>query len=303
MAGGRTALLHQHVPYPFHITRPFHLHPASPELATLYLQSASGGLYAGDDLSLALHVGQGAAAHVTTQSATIVHACHDAPARLAVAATVEPGGFLALVPDPLVLFPAADIATVTELTVHQGARVIFSDAASLHDPQGKNRPFRRFHGAITVRDHAGNIRLSERGGIDGEALGGPGVLGSWRAWGLLLVLAPAALLPDPAALEAAAEAAGCLAAATTPPHGSGVSASAARSGRRHARALPVSPGGGRRWDLLPAAGWPPAESSNGNWWASTCQAVVSQKLGVNEERTVLRKPYEPVGLLPAQPDL
>jgi urease accessory protein len=81
LAGGRTALLHQHVPYPFHITRPFHLHPASPELATLYLQSASGGLYAGDDLSLALHVGQGAAAHVTTQSATIVHACHARPAR------------------------------------------------------------------------------------------------------------------------------------------------------------------------------------------------------------------------------
>ena len=222
VAGGRTALLHQHVPYPFHITRPFHLHPARPELATLYLQSASGGLYAGDDLSLALHVGQGAAAHVTTQSATIVHACHDAPARLAVGATVEPGGFLALVPDPLVLFPAADIATVTELTVHQGARVIFSDAASLHDPQGKNRPFRRFHGAITVRDHTGNIRLSERGGIDGEALGGPGVLGSWRAWGMLLVLAPAELLPDPGALEAAAEAAGCLAAATTPPHGLGL---------------------------------------------------------------------------------
>ena len=173
VAGGRTAVLHQHVPYPFHITRPFHLDPARPELATLYLQSASGGLYAGDDLSLVLHVGQGAAAHVTTQSATIVHACHDATARLAVAATVEPGGFLALLPDPLVLFPAADIATVTQLTVHQGARVIFSDAASLHDPHGANRPFRRFHGAITVRDHAGNIRVSERGGIDGEALGAP----------------------------------------------------------------------------------------------------------------------------------
>lgn len=222
LAGGQTTLLHQHVPYPFHITRPFHLHPASPKLATLYLQSASGGLYAGDDLCLALHVGQGATAHVTTQSATIVHACDDAPARLAVAATVEPGGFLALVPDPLVLFPAANIATSTNLTMHQDARVIFSDAASLHDPQGQNRPFQRFHGNITVRDHAGNIRLSECGGIDGDALTGPGVLGSWRAWGLLLVLAPAALLPDPATLEAAAEAAGCLAAATTPPHALGL---------------------------------------------------------------------------------
>jgi urease accessory protein len=222
VAGARTTLVRQHVPYPFHITRPFYLHPASPGLATLYLQSASGGLYAADDLSLALHVGLGASAHVTTQSATIVHACHDAPARLAVEANIEPGGFLALVPDPLVLFPAADITTVTQLTVHPGACVIFSDAASLHDPQGKNRPFQRYHSTITVRDHAGNIRISERGGIDGQALAGPGVLGSWRAWGLLLVLAAPALLPDPKALEAGAQAAGCLAAATTPPHALGL---------------------------------------------------------------------------------
>jgi urease accessory protein len=42
--GGRTVLVHQHVPYPFHVTRAFHLDPSRPDLATLYLQSASGGL-------------------------------------------------------------------------------------------------------------------------------------------------------------------------------------------------------------------------------------------------------------------
>jgi urease accessory protein len=215
-------LLRQHVPYPFHVTRPFHLQPARPDLATLYLQSASGGIYAGDDLSLALHVGQGAAAHVTTQSATIVHECRDAPARLTTSATVEPDGFLALVPDPLVLFPGADVATVTDLTLHGGARALLADAASLHDPLGEDRPFRRFRGAVSVRDATGIVRLSDRGGINGAALRGPGVLGSWRAWGLLLALGPAALLPSPEALEAAAEAAGCLAAASAAPNGLGL---------------------------------------------------------------------------------
>ena len=222
MAGGRTTLLHQRVPYPFHITRPFHLHPARPDLATLYLQSASGGLYTGDDLSLTLHVGRDAAAHVTTQSATIVHACRTAPARLTLTATVEPNGFLALLPDPLVLFPDADITVRTDLTLHAGAHVILVDAASLHDPSGEDRPFRRFHGAITVRDAAGAISMSDRGGVEGAALHGAGVLGPWRAWGLLLVLAPAPLLPDPATLEAVAEAAGCLAGASAAPHGIGL---------------------------------------------------------------------------------
>ncbi len=222
MAGGRTTLLRQNVPYPFHITRPFHLHPARPDLATLYLQSASGGLYAGDDLSLALHVGRAAAAHVTTQSATIVHACRTAPARLTLTATVEPDGFLALLPDPLVLFPDADITTRTDLTLHEGAQVILADAASLHDPSGEDRPFRHFHGATTIRDATGAIRLSDRGGIDGASLHGAAVLGPWRAWGLLLVLAPAPLLPDPATVEAATEAAGCLAGASAAPGGLGL---------------------------------------------------------------------------------
>jgi len=222
VAGGRTVLLDQHVPYPFHITRPFHLHPARPELATLYLQSASGGVYAGDDLSMALHVADGAAAHVTTQSATIVHDCRDTPARLAVTATVGQYGFLALLPDPLVLFPGAELATATDLTLHEDGRAILADAASLHDPRGEGRPFRRFHGAITVRDAAGAVQLSDRGGVDGVALGGAGVLGRWRAWGLLLVLGPVPLLPDAAALEAAAGVAGCLAGASAAPSGLGL---------------------------------------------------------------------------------
>jgi urease accessory protein len=223
VAGGRTMLLHQQVPYPFHITRPFHLHPARPDLATLYLQSASGGLYAGDDMSLALHVGPRAAAHVTTQSATIVHDCRSAPARLTMTATAEPHALLALTPDPLVLFPGADVAVATDLILHDGARVILADAASLHDPAGENRPFRRFHGAITVRDPSGAVRLSDRGSIDGASLHNAGVLGPWRAWGLLLILAPPALLPDPIALEAAARSAGCLAAASTTPNQLGLS--------------------------------------------------------------------------------
>lgn len=222
MAGGRTVLRDQYVPYPFHITRPFHANPDRPDLATLYLQSASGGVYAGDDLSLTLAVGQGAAAHVTTQSATIVHECRDRPARLATTAVVEAGGFLALLPDPLVLFPGAEVAASLDVTLHAGARAILADAAAPFDPRGEGRRFRRFHGAIAVRDASGALLLSDRGGIDGAALTGAGVLGSWRAWGVLLVLGPAELLPDPAAMEAAADAAGCYAGASVAPGGLGL---------------------------------------------------------------------------------
>ncbi len=50
--GGRTFLKEQRTPYPFHTTRPHYLDADRPDLATLYLQSASGGLYRGDRLEL-----------------------------------------------------------------------------------------------------------------------------------------------------------------------------------------------------------------------------------------------------------
>ena len=61
LAGGRTILRRQHVGYPFHITRAFQLDRMRPDLATLYLQSTSGGLYAADRLALDVTVGAGAA--------------------------------------------------------------------------------------------------------------------------------------------------------------------------------------------------------------------------------------------------
>src|SRR5277367_3978476 len=73
LAGGRTVLRRQQAGYPFHITRTFQLDPKRPDLATLYLQSASGGFYAGDRLKFDLTVGQGAALHLTTQASTVVH--------------------------------------------------------------------------------------------------------------------------------------------------------------------------------------------------------------------------------------
>src|SRR3981081_1957493 len=73
LAGGRTVLRRQHVGYPFHITRAFQLDKMRPDLATLYVQSTSGGLYAADRLALDLVVGTGAALNLTTQASTVVH--------------------------------------------------------------------------------------------------------------------------------------------------------------------------------------------------------------------------------------
>lgn len=247
VGGGRTVLARQHVPYPVHVTRPFRLDAALPGLATLYLQSASGGLYRGDDVGLEVDVGAAAAVHLTTQAATVVHDGRRVGARQRTAIRVGEGGFAAFTPDPLVLFPGAWLESRTEITLDGGAAAIVAEGICRHDPAGGDAPFDRFEATTIVRDASGRVLVADRGGVDGADLtGAASPLGPWRAFGTCLVLVgrssevpgggssptgAAFLSPMLAArlspmlsagLEAAASDRGCLAGASTLPNGAGL---------------------------------------------------------------------------------
>ncbi len=208
-------LVRQHVPYPLHVTRPFQLDLVRPDLATLYLQSAAGGLYRGDDLALCITVKAGAAAHVTTQAATMVHDTGAQPARQRAELKVENGGFLAYTPDPLVLFPGATLLNETRVTLAAGGHAILADGFAWHDPAGAHRPFGTLTQILEISDESGRTLVREEGELCGTAfldVGSP--LGPFRAAGSLVVLAPAGVLPSLADLQEAADAAGCLSGAS-----------------------------------------------------------------------------------------
>jgi urease accessory protein len=217
--GGRTVLAHQHVPYPFHVTRAFHLDRPRPDLATLYLQSASGGLYRGDLLMLDIDVASGAAAHVTTQAATVVHDTRERCATQLTRLRVAAGSFAAVVPEALVLFPGAAIDSRMEVKLEQGARAILAEGFAHHDPAGEDRPFARVALSTVVRDANDRVVLSDRGAISGSAFfGAASPAGSCRATGMLFALGPGAEGLDAAALEHRLAAAGCLAGVSRAPH-------------------------------------------------------------------------------------
>ena len=221
--GGRTVLARQRVPYPFHATRTFYLDQARPELATLYLQSAAGGLYRGDRVALSITAAPGSAAHVTTQAATIVHRTHDFPVEQANRIEIGESAFLALTPDPLVLFPGAAIACTTEITLAASGRAILTDGLSHHDPRGRGDPFERYSNAVVVRDAAGRILLNDRGSITGEAMFAPSSpLGSYRAVGTIFVLGHGAERCDADFFEKRLAACGCIAGFSKLPHDAGI---------------------------------------------------------------------------------
>lgn len=221
--GGRTILSRQYVPYPFHATRPFYLDRKRPDLATLYLQSASGGIYRGDRLSLTLAVGTAAAAHVTTQASTIVHRTDAAPAMQRCRIAVASDGIAAVTFDPLVLFPGAAISTATEITLAETAHAIVTDGFGWHDPDGDSRPFDCYRGALEVRDVYGTVLMAERGSLAGEYFSAPSSpLGRYRAVGTLLILGPRATACDAALIEHRIADCGAIAGISRLPNDCGV---------------------------------------------------------------------------------
>ncbi len=220
LAGGRTTLRRQRVGYPMHVTRGFYLDAARPDLLTLYLQSASGGLYAGDRLALEISVGERAAFHLTTQAATVVHEGREAGSRQRQSIRVESGAFCALGSDPYVLFPGAHLELETAATVADDAVLFLADGFAIHDPRNAGRAFAQFASRLRISRPDGRLLLQDIGRIGGNELRN-GSVGGMAAAATILMIAPADRLPRMAALEEAADRLGCLAGASLAPNGAG----------------------------------------------------------------------------------
>jgi urease accessory protein len=223
LAGGRTVLRRQHVGYPFHITRAFQLDRARPDLATLYLQSASGGLYAADRLKLDLVVGAGAALHLTTQASTVVHDGRTQGSTMCHSVAVKDGAFCAIISDPYVLFPGASLHIATTATVATDATLIMAEGFPAHDPHRHGGTFTQFSTDTRIIGANGRPVVSDRGSVRGDdPAANCGALGGMTAAGSVLMIAPPDRLADIAAIEAAADACGCLAGVTAAPNGAGL---------------------------------------------------------------------------------
>lgn len=221
--GGTTVLSRQVVPYPFHITRPFRLYPDRPDIATLYLQSASGGLYRDDRLNLDITARPGSRTHVTTQSATVVHDTDAFAARQETRLAIASDAVLALHPDPMILFPGAALELDTHVVLGTDARAILSEGFTSHDPKGEGRTFSRIALSLRIETEAGRVLMTERSRLDGASIAGAASpLGGYAAYGSMMILGPVECLPRIEALQGTADASGCLCGVSPLPNTAGL---------------------------------------------------------------------------------
>lgn len=189
---GRTFIRRQFAAYPFHVCRPHHFAGDPADMATLYLQSLSGGIYEGERLSLAITGEPGTQAHVTTQASTIVHSMETGKAESAVSIDAQDGTLIEYLPDPLILFPRARLSSVAKVRRHNDATVICADAFLTHDPESMDRPFDHLDSRLDVEDSDGCLLARDRFVVTGEMFQAHRSTGreNYGALATLMVLSP-----------------------------------------------------------------------------------------------------------------
>jgi urease accessory protein len=189
-ADGGTFLSSQSAPYPFHICRPFYLAGDAPGMATVYLQSCAGGIFESDRLEIELQAEQGAQAHVTTSASTIVHGMPVGYATQRVTLNAAANSTLEFLPDPLILFPNARLASRVRVRLAEDATVLLADAFVLHDPAAQDQSFDWLHNEITIEDDAGKMLVVDRVHASGAIIAERclGVTGEYAAQGSFYAL-------------------------------------------------------------------------------------------------------------------
>ncbi len=117
--GARIAHLYQHSPLRLLFPRPA---AGDPFLAAL--ANTAGGVAGGDRLRLAVTVGEGAAALVTTQAAEKIYRSLGADSRIDTVLTVAPGAWLEWAPQEAILFDGARLRRSLTAEVAPGARLL-----------------------------------------------------------------------------------------------------------------------------------------------------------------------------------
>ena len=177
---GRTRLAHSRTRPPLLVQQALYPDEAVPDMAYVFLANPTGGLLQNDRHRIAVSVGAGARAHVTTQSATKVYTMTGGVAEQRVRLDVASDGYLEYLPDPLIPYRDASLEQEIEIACEPGGALLFSDVITPgRVAMGESFRFRRISNRLTVLGRDGRPAYLEAFDLDprGGDLTGIGVLG------------------------------------------------------------------------------------------------------------------------------
>ena len=125
--GDRTVLAGLESRTPYLAQRALHCDEALPDMAWLFTITTAGCILQGDRMALEVTLGPGARAHVTTQSATKIHAMDTNYAQQTQSFTLGAGAYLEYLPDPLIPHREARFASETRIVLDPTASLLCAE--------------------------------------------------------------------------------------------------------------------------------------------------------------------------------
>lgn len=125
--GRRTILSEMDRRVPFLVQKGLYWDEGLPDMPCVMIITTTGCVVQGDRMALQIRVGKNARAHVTTQSATKVHMMSSNYAAQLQEITVEDGGYLEYLPDPVIPHRTARFLTDTRISIAETGSLIYSE--------------------------------------------------------------------------------------------------------------------------------------------------------------------------------
>jgi urease accessory protein len=110
--------------FPLRLTVPLALDPAVPEMAFVYVQNPTGGVFAGDRLAVRVEAGAGTRLHLTTPSATKAYRMEGGHAEQVAELALGADAYVESLPEPLIPQGGSRLASRTRVRLAAGAAYV-----------------------------------------------------------------------------------------------------------------------------------------------------------------------------------
>src|SRR5262249_23148753 len=124
---GQTILTDLQRRAPYMVQRPLYCDEAMPGLASVFLITTTGCVLQGDRLGLDISLGPRAQAHITSQSATKIHAMDANYAAQSQTITLADDAYLEFLPDPVIPHRHSRFISDTQISVAPSASLLLSE--------------------------------------------------------------------------------------------------------------------------------------------------------------------------------
>ncbi len=166
---GRTRLVEEEHRPPLQVMRAMYLDGAAPDLASITISSAAGGVLQGDRLVTQIAVGPGARLRVGTQSATRVYRAPVAEASVTTTLSVAASGYLEFLPDPWIPFAGSRVAASTRCVADPDGTLVLSETVTAGRlARGEVFAMGRFESLLEVERPDGELVARDCVRLDGD---------------------------------------------------------------------------------------------------------------------------------------